>query len=201
MKYTNEQLEQIVKSMNDIEYFADNFIQIPSRTESTLQKITLNDYQRDFIRNFNEGKPFFSLGRRMAGKTTAGAIILLHQALFKEQRVSVIAAPKKQNSDEVIRLIGDMYDNLPDFMKFGVSRRNTSSIEFSNYTRIVSVGQNYDRCRGMTIHNIFIDESEFFKDLRIFVSSIWPCVGIINDSRLFAASSTVSHDLLEKMVA
>jgi phage terminase large subunit-like protein len=197
MKYTNEQIREISKAMDDIEYFAENFVKINHPVHG-LASINLNDFQRQVIRDFTSKKIFFTPGPRQKGKTTIAAIILLHQALFNEYRTSIIFARNKVATDSILKCVVDMYDTLPDFMKVSsIIKRNKSKIEFENYCSIISAGNNVDYSRGMTISTVYIDESEWFDNLDAVMKGLYPVMASVNYSRLFALSSTYTGVTLE----
>jgi len=190
MKYTEEQIQHIIKSRDDIEYFAENFVKINHLVRG-LTAIKLNDFQKQVIHDFTSKKIFFTPGPRQKGKTTIAAIILLHQALFNEYRTSIIFARNKVATDSILKGIVDMYDNLPDFMRVSsIIKHNKSKIKFENYCSIISAGKNVDYSRGMAISIVYIDESEWFDNLDAVMNDLYPTIASVNYSRLFALSST-----------
>ena len=197
MKYTNEQIRQISKAMDDIEYFAENFVNINHPVHG-LTSIKLNDFQKQVIRDFTSKKIFFTPGPRQKGKTTIAAIILLHQALFHQYRVSLVFARTKVMSNAIIEIITNMYDNLPEFMQVSfMNRRNKTEIGFENLCSIISAGANTDYGRGRAISNIYIDESEWFDRLDEVMNVLYPTIASVNYSRLFALSSTYTGATLK----
>jgi phage terminase large subunit-like protein len=193
----NEQIRQIAKAMDDIEYFAENFVKINHPVHG-LTSIKLNDFQKQVICDFTSKKIFFTPGPRQKGKTTIAAIILLHQALFNEYRTSIIFARNKPATDSILKDIVDIYDNLPDFMRVSsIIKRNKSKIEFENYCSIISAGNNVDYSRGMTISTVYIDESEWFDNLDAVMNGLYPTIASVNYFRLFALSSTYTGATLK----
>jgi phage terminase large subunit-like protein len=198
MKYTNEQIREISKAMDDIEYFAENFVKINHPVHG-LTAIKLNDFQRQVIRDFTSKKIFFTPGPRQKGKTTIAAIILVHQALFHQYRVSLVFARTKAMSNAIIEIITNMYDNLPEFMQVSfMNRRNKTEIGFENLCSIISAGANTDYGRGRAVSNIYIDESEWFDKLDEVMTSLYPCMATIPYSKIFSLSSTFTGDTFRK---
>lgn len=197
MNYTIEQAQEILRCMNDIEYFADTYIKTTS--SSGVINIHLNDFQRRVIRNHNTKPMFFMPGARMEGKTTVAAIILLHQALFTDSRVSVVFARTKAMSDYVIGMIVDMYDRLPDFMTcVKMTTRNRSKIEFENLCSIISAGSSINYARGRTVSTIYMDESEWMDNVDEIVAYLYPCMAISPHRKIFALSATLTGDTFRK---
>jgi phage terminase large subunit-like protein len=198
MKYTEEQIRQIAKAMDDIEYFAENFIKINHPVHG-LTSIKLNDFQKQVIHDFTSKKIFFTPGPRQKGKTTIAAIILLHQALFHQYRVSLVFARTKVLSNTIIEIITNMYDNLPEFMQMSsLTTRNKSKIVFENSCSIISAGANTDHGRGRAVSNIYVDESEWFDKLDEVMTSLYPCMATIPYSKIFSLSSTFTGDTSRK---
>ena len=199
MNFTREMLEDYKRCMDDIEYFAEKYIKINNHTTG-LEPFVLNEFQRQAIKYYKEKNIFAKIGRRVEGKTTIAAIILLHQAIFTEYRVSAIMAPTMVLSNHILNLIYDMYQNLPEHIKCNVdiTTRNKTKIEFSNMCSIHSVGNSSMSLKGRTISNLYIDESEFVSSLYEILQNMVPCMPSLNNSRLFAFTSTRTTDFFRE---
>lgn len=198
MNYSEEQLKEIIRCRDNIEYFADTYIKYSSY--SGIVQVKLNDFQRKVIANFNEKKIFFEPGERMSGKTTVAAIILLHQALFHEYRVSMIFARTKSNSSLIVDLIYEMYERLPDFLCISkISTRNRSKLDFDNMCSIISAGSDPNCARGRAISTIYIDESEWIDSLDEILTMIYPAMASTPYAKIFSLSSTNTADILRKV--
>ena len=199
MNFTREMLEDITKCMDNIEYFAEKHIKINNHARG-LEPLVLNEFQRQAIKDYKEKNVFAKLGNRVEGKTTIAAVILLHQAIFTEYRVSAIIAPTMVLSNHILDLIFDMYQNLPEYIKYNIdiTARNKTKIEFSNMCAIHSVGSNGMALKGRTISNLYIDESEFVPSLYEILQSMVPCISSLNNSRLFAFTSTRTTDFFRE---
>ena len=197
MHYTEFQIQELILCRDDIEYFADNYIKTTSG--HGVVRIKLNDFQRHVIKNYNENKTFFMPAGRQEGKTTVASIILLHQALFTEYRVSIIFARTKAMSDHILSIITEMFDRLPDFLtSTKMTTRNKGKIEFENLCSIISAGSNVDYGKGRALSNIYIDESEWFDKLDDVMVSLYPCMAAMPYAKLFSLSSTFTGDTFRK---
>lgn len=199
MNFTREMIEELTKCMDDIEYFAENHIKINNHKEGLIP-LVLNDFQREAIQDYKDKNVFAKIGRRIEGKTTIAAVILLHQALFSEYRVSGIMAPTMTLSNQILELIFEMYETLPDYFKHNLSitTKNKTTLEFANKCAIYSVGSNTMALRGRTISNLYIDESEFVSSLGDILRDMIPCLSVANRSRLFAFTSTRTSDFFRE---
>lgn len=198
MNYSAQQIAEVAKCYNDIEYFADNYIKFTIANGVVQSK--LNDFQRSTIHNYKDKKVFFMPAGRQEGKTTVAAIILLHQALFTESRVSLVFARTKAMSNYIIDIITEMYDRLPDFMaSVKMTTRNKSKIEFENHCSIISAGSDVNYGRGRAIATIYIDESEWFDNLNDIVTGLYPCMAMAPYAKMFALSSTFTGDSFRRL--
>ena len=198
MNYSEEQLKELIRCRDDIEYFADTYIKYSSY--SGIVQVKLNDFQRKVIANFKEKRIFFEPGERMSGKTTVAAIILLHQALFNEYRVSMIFARTKSNSSLIVDLIYEMYERLPDFLCISkIITRNKSKLDFDNMCSIIGAGSDPNYARGRTISTIYIDESEWVDSLDDILTMVYPAMASVPYAKIFSLSSTHTADILRKV--
>ena len=189
----NEQASELLKCYNDIKYFADTYVQLSTPTGKI--QCNLTDFQCEVIARFTSDRMFFLSSERMEGKTTIAAIILLHQALFTEYRVSLVFARKQSMSNDILEMIAKMYDLLPGFLKHTkMTTRNKSKITFDNLCSIISAGSNVNYGRGRAISTIYIDESEWFDNLGDVLTGLYPCMAGVPYSRVFALSSTRTGD-------
>ena len=189
--WNKENIEDYKRCMEDIEYFAETHIKI-CHPEKGVIPIELNNFQKQAIKNYNEKNIFADIACRQSGKTTVAAIILLHHALFNSYRVSLIMAPKMMNSNSILEIIYQMYENLPDHIKsVKITTRNKTKLEFDNRCSIISAGSNTYSGRGRTLSNIYIDESEFMTTLDDVFNDLYPCMLFaMNKSKIFAFTSS-----------
>jgi phage terminase large subunit-like protein len=199
MVFAREMIEELTKSINDIEYFAKNYIKVP-HVDRGLINLELNEFQRQTIKDYKEKNIFAKIGNRIEGKTTIAAAILLHQAIFNEYRVSAVMAPTMMLSNQILDLIFEMYENLPDYFKHNlrITTRNKTKLEFENMCAIYSVGSNSMALRGRTISNLYLDECEFISSLGDILRDMIPCISVVNNSRIFGLTSTRTSDFFRE---
>jgi phage terminase large subunit-like protein len=195
MNYTEEQAKEIVACRDSIKYFADKYIKYSSRMG--VVQVKLNDFQHGVIDKFEKENIFFVPSERQSGKSTVAAIILLHQALFSTNRVSVIFARTLANSNQILELIREMYDRLPTFLAISKTQNNRSILTFDNGCSIISAGSNVDIAKGRTISIVYIDESEWFDKIDKVMECIYPAM-IFNNSKIFSLSSVMTGEIFRK---
>lgn len=193
MGYNEHQIREWIRCKDDVAYFAENYIRFT--TANGVVNATLNDFQQSVVDNFNNSRVLFMPGKRMEGKTTIAAIILLHRALFDEYDTSAIFARTKYMSNYVLEVITEMYDRLPEFLTSSrMVTRNKGKIEFDNGCSIISVGSSIDACKGRTLTTVYIDESEWFDKLQELITWLYPTIASSPYAKIFALSSTMTED-------
>lgn len=198
MTYSDDQIAELIKCQDDIEYFADNYVKC-STPVGTID-VKLNDFQRSVICNYRDNKVFFMPAGRQEGKSTVASIILLHQALFTEYGVSMVFARTKSQSNEIIEAVAEMYERLPDFLAGSkMVARDKSKVEFDNGCSVISAGSDVNYGRGRTLSTIYIDESEWFDKLEDVLIKLYPHMSTLPYSKLFALSSTFTGDSFRKL--
>jgi len=183
-----ELIKDYERCKDDIKYFAETHIKIPHPVSGVIP-LKLNEFQRQAIDDYNTKNVFVKITKRQDGKTTIACVILLHQALFSEYRVSMILGSNLQNSNYILQLIFEMYQCLPEYLQIKIVTRNKSKIEFETGCSIISAGSNVLRGRGMSLSTIYIDESEFMPTLDRALKPLYPCISGIKYGRIFAFTS------------
>lgn len=193
MKYTDHEINEIIKCRDDISYFADNYIKIMNPTLGITQ-LKLNKFQHDAIQKYNTERIFFMPTGRQEGKTTIASVILLHQSIFGNSDTSIIFAWDKSSSNDILAIIKCMYELLPDYLKIAKIVSNTKGkLDFDNLCSIISAGKDVNYSRGRSISNIYVDESEYIDNIQEIIKGVQP---IYNKQAKFFAFSSLRMDAM-----
>ncbi|MEM5877531.1 MAG: hypothetical protein QXF12_01500 [Candidatus Aenigmatarchaeota archaeon] len=87
--------------------------------------------------------------------TTCASAFILWKAIFNEDQTILIAANKLSSALEIMSRIRFMYEELPDFLKPGVTVYNKSSVQFDNRSRIISRPTTPDAGRGLSVSLLY----------------------------------------------
>lgn len=87
--------------------------------------------------------------------TTCACAYILWKAIFNEDQTILIAANKLSSALEIMSRIRYIYEELPEFLKPGVTVYNKSSIEFDNRSRIISRATTPDAGRGLSVSLLY----------------------------------------------
>jgi len=99
----------------------------------------------------------------LSHNSTVSAIYLLWYAMFRFDKTILIAANKNANAMEMISRIRYAYENIPNWLKPGVTDDgwNKHSLIFDNQSRILSAATSENTGRGFSISMLFLDEFAF----------------------------------------
>jgi len=163
-EYTPEQAAELKKCMEDPIYFARTYVKIQHPKLGAIP-FDLYDYQVDMMNAFQENRYNIILSARQTGKSITSAIYLLWFAIFHFDKNILIASNKNKNAMEMIRRIRYAYENLPVWLKPGVTDDgwNKHSVSFDNDSKIDSTATSDDSGRGEALSLLFLDEFAFVK--------------------------------------
>lgn len=164
VEYTPEQLLELKKCMNDPIHFAKTYVKIQHPKRGAIP-FKLYDYQERLMLAFKNNRYNIVLSARQTGKSITSAIFLLWYACFHDDKNILIASNKEKGAKEMIHRIRYAYENLPFFLKPGVTEDgwNKHSVAFDNGSRINSTATSEDSGRGESISLLFLDEFAFVK--------------------------------------
>lgn len=134
--------------------------------------------------------------------TVSAAIVILHTAIFNEDKGIMIVANKFDTVKEIIRKIKDIYVLLPFFIKVGVSNWNEKAIAFENNSRIQSQARSKEPSIGFTIDLLYLDEFAKVPDniIRQFYGSAIPTVSSIENSKVIITSTPEGYNLFWELL-
>lgn len=163
-EYTPEQIQELQKCANDPVYFIRNYVKIQHPTRGSIP-FELYDFQERIIENYLNNRFAIVLASRQVGKSITSSAYLLWYAIFNFDKTVLIASNKNNNAIEMILRIRYAYENLPHWLKPGVTEDgwNKHLVSFDNNSRIVSTATSEDAGRGMAISLLYLDEFAFVK--------------------------------------
>lgn len=154
VELTQEQVMELAKCEEDIEYFISNYVKITSLDAGTVL-FKPHAYQTRAIKKAVANR--FSIWKwpRQQGKTTTVAAILLWYAIFNEKFDIAIVAQQKGQAVEILDRIREMYENLPWWMQPGVFSWNKGSIRLGNKTKVFTAATGGSGVRGKSINILY----------------------------------------------
>lgn len=161
-EYTPANLQELQLCSGDPVYFIKNYISIQHPTKGAVP-FNLYPFQEQLIRSFQKHDYNIVLASRQVGKSITSAAFLLWYAMFNFDKTILIASNKNSGAMEMVYRIRFAYENLPYWLKPGVTEDgyNKHALGFDNGSRIVSAATSGDTGRGMSISLLFLDEFAF----------------------------------------
>jgi hypothetical protein len=163
--YTQFEIEELSKCADPITgpmYFLEHYFYIQHPIRGRIAFVPF-DYQRELVENYHSNRFSINMLGRQMGKTTCAAGYLLWFAMFIPDSTILIAAHKYTGAQEIMQRIRYAYENVPNFIRSGVTSYNKGSIEFDNGSRIVSATTTENTGRGMSISMLYCDEFAFVR--------------------------------------
>lgn len=176
--YTVDQLEELRKCSDPVTgpmYFMRNYVYIQHPTKGRMLFDPFG-FQVGLVDAYHNNRFCVAMLSRQTGKTTCAAGYLLWFAMFQPDSMILVAAHKYTGAQEIMSRIRFAYENVPDFIRAGVTSYNKGSLEFDNGSRIVSATTTETTGRGMSLTLVYADEFAFVQPriAREFWTSISP---------------------------
>jgi hypothetical protein len=176
-EFTEEQVLEIVKCMNDPVYFANNYVKIVT-LDHGLQTFKPYHFQEKLITNFHKHRFNICKMPRQTGKSTTVVAFLLHYAVFNDNVNIGILANKAATARELLDRLQTAYENLPKWMQQGIISWNKGSLELENGSKILAASTSASAVRGMSFNILFLDEFAFVPNhiADSFFASVYPTI-------------------------
>ena len=145
--YTEEQVKEIAKCMDDPIHFIKTYTRIVNIDEG-LVPFNMYPFQEKMVKTFHENR--FSICKlpRQSGKSTTIIAYLLHQVIFNDNINVAILANKSSTARDLLGRLQLAYENLPKWMQQGVVNWNKGNIELENKSTIVAAATSSSAIRG-----------------------------------------------------
>jgi len=186
--FTQHELQEYSKCMNDPSYFASSYCKIISLDQG-LVPFELYPYQEKMFDTFSTNRFSIVLACRQSGKSISSVAYLLWFAIFNPEKTVAILANKGATAGEMLARITLMLENLPFFLQPGCRALNKRSIEFSNNSKIVSAATSGSSIRGLSINLLYLDEFAFVERAAEFYTSTYPVISSGKETKIIITST------------
>jgi hypothetical protein len=196
-EWTPKMLADLKKAKQNLLYFAENFFYIVN-LDRGREKIALHSCQKRSLRKMRDSRFFILLASRQIGKTTMMTIYTLWHACFNSDQRMLIVANKEGTAKEIFARIRMAYEELPNWIKPGVSEYGKESLKFTNGTTIGISTTTGTAARGQSINVLVLDELAFIEPHLVdqFWKSVFPVISSSKKSKIFIASTANGTDNL-----
>ena len=190
IKYEPWMAAEIKKCVEDPIYFAENYFYIVSLDEGRI-KIPLYEIQKKILKMMVENNRVAIVSSRQMGKTTMMTIFALYYTIFQSDKTVLLVANKQGTAREVLGRIRLAYENLPVWLKPGVTEWQKESVKFANGSRIAISSTSTSAGRSFSINCLLIDECAFIPPHLSdeFFTSVLPTITSSKKSKLILTST------------
>lgn len=158
--YTSSQAAELIKCFRSPIYFAETYVKVQHPLHGSVP-FKLYDYQKDMIDMYHHNRWSVSLTGRQQGKTAVAAAYLLWFSMFNNDKTILITANLMAQALEIMERIRFAYEELPLWIKAGVTTYNKGSLAFDNGSRIIARATTPNAGRGLSISLLYCDEFAF----------------------------------------
>ncbi len=196
-EWTPQMVKQLKKAKQNLLYFAENFFYIVN-LDRGREMITLHSCQKRALRGMRDNRFFILLASRQIGKTTMMTIYTLWHACFNSDQRILIVANKEGTAKEIFSRVRMAYEELPNWLKPGVSEYGKESMKLTNGTSIGISTTTGTAARGQSINVLVLDELAFIEPHLVdqFWKSVFPVISSSKKSKIFIASTANGTDNL-----
>jgi 5-methylcytosine-specific restriction endonuclease McrA len=148
--YGPDEINEIIDCSKDIRHFLKHVRVVhPDRGIIPYEPY---HWQDNLIDQLQENRFNVILASRQSGKSLTVSIFALHYAIFSDNKTIGIVSNKEISAKRILKIIKEIYKELPSYLKPGVITWNKTSIEFDNGSSIIVSATSPDAFRGATIN-------------------------------------------------
>jgi hypothetical protein len=188
--FTEEQVIEFAKCIDDPVYFARNYINIVT-LDHGLQTFNPYPFQETMLDRFHNNRFNICKLPRQSGKSTIVVSYLLHYAIFNDNVNIAILANKASTAKDLLDRLQTAYENLPRWLQQGVLTWNKASLELENGSKIIAASTSASAVRGGSYNIIFLDEFAFVANhiADQFFSSVYPTISSGKNTKVIIVST------------
>lgn len=200
IEFTQDQLIEIAKCMNDPVYFIKNYVKIVN-VDRGLIPFEMWPFQEMMVETFHEERFSICKMPRQCGKTTTAAGYMLWAVLFQENYSIAILANKGILAQDILSRIQYAYEYLPVWLQQGIVTWNKRSLELENGSKIAAYATSASGVRGGSYNLIFLDEFAFVPQnmANEFFTSTYPVISSGKTTKVIIVSTPYGMNHFYKM--
>ena len=195
---TEEEIEDYIRCMNDVIYFASKcYIKHPEG----LKPCVLRDYQIEYLKHLQNNRFSIFLAVRQVGKSVITAIYCLWKILFNIDKSGLILSKSAAAGVDLLAKIKDMFLHLPYYLKPGIYKWNQHEIAFDNNSNISTEAFSPTAGLGKTINFLILDEFAWCpnNEVEMFYMNILPTITTMPDSNVCIMSTQNGFNFFYKL--
>ena len=200
VEWTEKQLLEYKKCMDNPQYFIEEYVKIISLDEGLIQ-FKMYPFQKEMIGTFHKNRFTICKLPRQSGKSTIMISYLLHYALFNSSVNIAILANKAATARDLLGRLQLAYENLPKWLQQGVMSWNKGSLELENGSKILASSTSASAVRGGSYNIIFLDEFAYVPSnvAEQFFSSVYPTISSGKSTKVIIVSTPHGMNMFYKL--
>ena len=189
-EFTEEQVLEFSRCIDDPIYFAKNYINIVT-LDYGLKQFEPYSFQEEMLDKFHNNRFNICKLPRQSGKSTIVVSYLLYYAIFNDNVNIAILANKASTAKDLLDRLQTAYENLPRWLQQGVLTWNKASLELENGSKIIAASTSASAVRGGSYNIIFLDEFAFVQNhiADQFFSSVYPTISSGKNTKVIIVST------------
>ena len=199
-EWTEKQLLEYKRCMDDPQYFIETYVRIVSLDEGLIP-FKMYPFQKEMIGTFHKNRFTICKLPRQSGKSTVMISYLLHYALFNPSVNIAILANKAATARDLLGRLQLAYENLPKWLQQGVMSWNKGSLELENGSKILASSTSASAVRGGSYNIIFLDEFAYVPSnvAEQFFSSVYPTISSGKSTKVIIVSTPHGMNMFYKL--
>lgn len=195
-QYTKEQVIEVQRCKDDLQYFISKWVQIITLDEGRVT-FAPHDYQRDMVDLINDNRFTIFKMPRQCGKSTTLVAYFLWVVLFQTDQNLAIVANRGDLARGLLGKVKLAYEYLPVWMQQGVVEWNKGNILLENNSRILATSS----VRGESYNILFVDEFAHINNTQAeaFFSAAYPTISSGKNSKIILVSTPKGLNHFYKM--
>ena len=200
LNFTEEQLKEYKKCMDNPLHFIQNYVKIVSLDEG-LVPFKLYNFQKEMISTFHDNRFTICKLPRQSGKSTTMVSYLLYYVLFNPSVSVAILANKAATARDILGRLQLAYENLPKWLQQGVMEWNKGSLTLENGSKILAASTSASAVRGGSYNIIFLDEFAYVPTniAEQFFSSVYPTISSGKNTKVIIVSTPHGMNMFYKL--
>ena len=199
-EWTEEQVKEYARCMQDPLYFIQTYVRIISLDEGLIP-FKMYPFQKEMVGTFHKNRFTICKLPRQSGKSTTMISYLLHYSLFNPSVNIAILANKAATARDLLGRLQLAYEHLPKWLQQGVMSWNKGSLELENGSKILASSTSASAVRGGSYNIIFLDEFAYVPSnvAEQFFSSVYPTISSGKTTKVMIVSTPHGMNMFYKL--
>jgi hypothetical protein len=195
ISYTEEQILEVAKCVEDPVYFIDNYCYIVT-LDHGIQPFKLYDCQKKKIKLIHDNRKVILMEGRQQGKTTSAAAYILWYTLFQDSKTVAVLANKASTAREIMSRYQLMFEHLPPWMQQGIKTWNKGDIELENGSIVFTAATTAAGIRGKSVNLLYIDEAAIIPNTvaDAFFTAVYPVISAGQTTKILITSTPLGYN-------